>query len=603
MYVADLDSIEGDNLSCLSAQTDEANLWHRGLGHGNKQDHLSKPRKESAQPDLWSFFTWTYVDQSEFKADEDETAGLLITFAKAIQLKVNCKIASIKSDHGTEFENSQIEGFCSENGINHNFSAPRTPQQNGVVERKNITLVDIARTMQIDSGVAMNFWAEANMCLIRFVIKKTPYELLNDRKPSTAHIKPFGCKGFVLNNGKDDLGKFDARSDEGVFVGYSSTSKSYRVFNKRTLCVEESMYVIFDESEKWDEHKEDHELEELINRKQDDQDTKENGANHTGVLGPSGSAQEEEVYVKQPSCFEDAELPNRMLKLDKVLYGLKQTPRAWYERLSKFLLANEFKRGKIDNTLFLNSRGKELLIVQVYVDDIIFEATSDSLCKKFADLMSSEFEMSMMGELTFFLDGVEVNQTMYRGIIGSLLYLTASRPNIVFSVGMCARFQVAPKESHLKSAKRILRYLKGTQDLVLFYHIGDSFDLIGYVDVDYAGFIVDRKSTSGMTHFLGSSLISWGTKKQNFVALSTTEAEYVIVASCCAQLLWIKQQLEDFGVLTDTIPLICDNTSAMNMAKNPVQHKRTKHIDMSHHFLRDNVEKQNMVMKFCKTED
>ncbi|XP_049379801.1 secreted RxLR effector protein 161-like [Solanum stenotomum] len=137
-------------------------------------------------------------------------------------------------------------------------------------------------------------------------------------------------------------------------------------------------------------------------------------------------------------------------------------------------------------------------------------------------------------------NGVKVNQTMYRGIIGSLMYLTASRPDIVFSVGMCARFQAAPKESHLKAAKRILRYLKGTQDLVLFYPTDDSFDLIGYVDADYVGFLVDRKSTSGMAHFLGSALISWGTKKQNSVALSTAEAEYVAAASCCAQLLWIK---------------------------------------------------------------
>ncbi|XP_049410710.1 secreted RxLR effector protein 161-like [Solanum stenotomum] len=135
---------------------------------------------------------------------------------------------------------------------------------------------------------------------------------------------------------------------------------------------------------------------------------------------------------------------------------------------------------------------------------------------------------------------------------------------------MCVRFQAAPKKSHLKAAKRILRYLKGTQDLVLFYPTGDSFDLIGYADADYAGFLVDRKSTLGMAHFLGSTLISWRTKKQNTVALSTAEAEYMVVASCCAQLLWIKQQLEDFGVLTDTIHLICDNTSAMNMAKNPV---------------------------------
>ncbi|XP_070035648.1 uncharacterized mitochondrial protein AtMg00810-like [Nicotiana tomentosiformis] len=120
--------------------------------------------------------------------------------------------------------------------------------------------------------------------------------------------------------------------------------------------------------------------------------------------------------------------------------------------------------------------------------------------------------------------GSPVNETMYRGIIGSLLYLTTSRPDIVFS-----------------AAQRILRYLKGMQDLILYYPLGDNFDLIGYADANYAGYLVDTKSTSGMAHFLGSCLISWGTRKQNPVALSTAEAEYVAAASCCAQLLWIKQ--------------------------------------------------------------
>ncbi|XP_070040244.1 secreted RxLR effector protein 161-like [Nicotiana tomentosiformis] len=202
--------------------------------------------------------------------------------------------------------------------------------------------------------------------------------------------------------------------------------------------------------------------------------------------------------------------------------------------------------------------------------------------------MGSEFEMSIMGELNFFLGiqvkqsqkgtmisqqkyikellkrfdmetskvidtpiatatlldmdepGSLVNQTMYRGIIGSLLYLTASRPNIVFSMGLCVRFQSNPKDSHLKAAKRILRYLKGTHDLVLYYPSGDNFDLIGYADVDYAGYLVDMKSTSGMAYFLGSCIISWGTRKQNSVAISTAEAEYVVASSCYAQLMWIK---------------------------------------------------------------
>ncbi|XP_075079667.1 secreted RxLR effector protein 161-like [Nicotiana tabacum] len=176
---------------------------------------------------------------------------------------------------------------------------------------------------------------------------------------------------------------------------------------------------------------------------------------------------------------------------------------------------------------------------------------------------------------------------MYRGIIGSLLHLTSSRPNTIFSVGLCAMFQSNPKKSHLKAAKRILRYLKGTQDLGLYYPSGDNFDLIGYADVDYVGYLMDRKSTSGMAHFLGSCLISWGKRKQNSMALSTAKAEYV--------------QLEAFGVFSDCVTLLCDNTSALSMEKNPVQYKRTKHIDVRHHFLRDNVEKGLICMKFCST--
>ncbi|XP_070024932.1 secreted RxLR effector protein 161-like [Nicotiana sylvestris] len=133
--------------------------------------------------------------------------------------------------------------------------------------------------------------------------------------------------------------------------------------------------------------------------------------------------------------------------------------------------------------------------------------------------------------------GSPMNQTMYRGIIGSLLYLTTSRPDMVFSLGLCARFQSNSKESHLKAAKIILRYLKGTHDLVLYYPSGDNFNLIGYADADYAGYLMDRKNTSGMAHFLGSCLISWGTRKQNLVALSIAEAEYIAATSCYAQLL------------------------------------------------------------------
>ncbi|XP_070025903.1 secreted RxLR effector protein 161-like [Nicotiana sylvestris] len=137
--------------------------------------------------------------------------------------------------------------------------------------------------------------------------------------------------------------------------------------------------------------------------------------------------------------------------------------------------------------------------------------------------------------------GSYIDQKLYKGIIGSLLYLTASRSDIVFNVGLCARFQANPNEAHLTVVKRILRYLKCTTDLCLWYPKGSNFNLVGYADADYASFLVDRKNTLGMAHFLSSCLVSWATKKQNSVALSNAEAEYIAAASCCAQLLWIKQ--------------------------------------------------------------
>ncbi|XP_057518521.1 secreted RxLR effector protein 161-like [Amaranthus tricolor] len=201
------------------------------------------------------------------------------------------------------------------------------------------------------------------------------------------------------------------------------------------------------------------------------------------------------------------------------------------------------------------------------------------------------------------INGKSVDQKTYRGMIGSLLYLTASRPDIMFSVCLCARFQANPKESHLTAVKRIFRYLYGTKDFGLWYPSCGNFSLIGFSDADYAGYKVDRKSTSGSCQFLGNSLISWYSKKQNSVALSTAEAEYIAAGACCSQILWIAQQLRDLGIDFKGIPIRCDNTSAICITKNPVQHSRTKHIEVRHHFIRDHVEKGNISLSFISTEN
>ena len=202
---------------------------------------------------------------------------------------------------------------------------------------------------------------------------------------------------------------------------------------------------------------------------------------------------------------------------------------------------------------------------------------------KFKDFKSKATPMANGVKLDVDEKGKSVYQKQYRGMIGSLLYLTASRPDILFSVCLCACFQSNPKESHLSAVKRIFCYLIGSEDLGLWYPKGQELKLLGYCDADFDGCRVEQKSTSVSCLFVGGCLISWNSKKQNSIALSTVEAEYIASGFCVAQILWIKNQLEDYGINLTQIPILCDNTSAINLAKNPIMHSCTKHIEVKHY--------------------
>ncbi|KAK6160246.1 hypothetical protein DH2020_003627 [Rehmannia glutinosa] len=226
------------------------------------------------------------------------------------------------------------------------------------------------------------------------------------------------------------------------------------------------------------------------------------------------------------------------------------------------------------------------------------------LMKKFGmeEKSSVKIPMNTSVKMDMDADGKPVDQTRYRALIGSLLYLTASRPDITFAIGVCARFQSAPKESHMTAAKRILRYLKGCQEVGLWYPKEGGFKLIGYSDSDYAGCRGYMKSTSGTCQMLGNKLVSWFNKKQNLIATSTAEAEYIAAGSCCAQVLWMRQQLRDYDVEEKEIPIMCDKTSAIAITQNPVLHSRTKHIDVRYHFIRDHVEKKDITLEYISTD-
>ncbi|KAJ9542154.1 hypothetical protein OSB04_028660 [Centaurea solstitialis] len=820
--------------------------------------------------DEYSRYTWL-----EFLRMKSEAPELIIKFIKRIQVLLQLPVRKIRSDNGTELKNATLDAYLTSVGISHNFSGVYTPQQHGVVERRNRTLVEAARTMLAYSGLPLTFWAEAvstacftqNRTIINKRFKKTPYHIINRRVPNVKFFHVFGCRCYILNN-RDHLGKFDKKADEGYFLGYSLTSKTFRVYNKRTKMVMETVYVTFDESVsmtsehssselgihsqastttsdsisdpnsseldllfmdafldicadnedlvlsrnprvdihdvpepssvndsgpsenicstsnsdqaipvpndlaiflaqlKWTRA---HPLYNVIGDVKDGVKTRSASANYclyksflsviepknvshaledsdwllaiqeellqfkrnnvyrlvlrpqdksiiqtkwifrnkkdeSGVivrnkerLVAKGYSQQEgidydetfapvarieairiflayaahknikvfqmdvksaflngvlheEVYIEQPEGFVDPDFPDHVCILDKALYGLKQAPRAWYETLTNHLLSKGFKQGTIDTTLFLKKEGDDLLLVQIYVDDIIFGSTNPKLCTKFSKIMETEFEMSMMGELNFFLgiqvkqnpDGIIINQSkyikdmlkkfkmsdcspiktpmptgnllgpdlagksvdqkIYRSMIGSLLYLTATRPDIMFATCFCARFQANPKESHLAAVKRILQYLKGTPELGLWYPKDSSFELISFTNTDYGGCKLDRKSTSGSCQFLVDKLVSWTSKKQNCVSTSTAEAEYVATTSCCSQVLWMKTQLIDYGYKLKRVPIYCDSESAIAIKSNPVQHSKTKHIDIRYDFIKDNVEKGNIEMFFVQTD-
>ncbi|GJS77978.1 putative ribonuclease H-like domain-containing protein [Tanacetum coccineum] len=864
MYSVDLKNIvPKGGLTCLFAKatSDESKLWHRRLGHINfktmnklvkgnlvrglpsklfennqtcvacqkgKQHRAScksKTVSSISQPlhmlhmdlfgptfvkslmkkmyclvvtDDYSRFSWVF-----FLATKDETSGILKSFITGVENLIDQRVKVIRCDNGTEFKNKEMNQFCERKGIKREFSVARTPQQNGVAERKNRTLIEAARTMLADSKLPTTFWAEAvntacyvqNRVLVTKPHNKTPYELFLGRKPALGFMRPFGCPVTILNT-IDHLGKFDGKADEGFFVGYSINSKAFRVFNSRTRIVEENLHVqfsentpnivrsgpdwIFDidaltksmnykpviagnqsngntgtkacddagkmeisspdaefkpsrddekkvteepgkeggdsskEDESSDQEKEDNvnstnninvasinevnvvgvkisielpddpnmpELEDIV-YSDDDEDvgaeadmnnldafmpvspipttrihkdhlveqiirdlnsapqtrrmtknleehglfssvqqrtnhkdfqnclfacflsqeepkkvyrnkkdergiviknkarlvaqgyTQEEGIDYDEVFAPVARIKairlflayasfkdfvvyqmdvksafiygkiKEEVYVCQPPGFEDPDFPDRVYKVEKALYGLHQAPRAWDK--------------------------DDILLVQAYVDDIIFGSTKKSLCIEFDKMMHKKFQMSSMGELTFFL-GLQVKQKEDGIFISQDKYVTEILNKFGFTDVKTASTPMETQKPFLKDED------------------GEEVDVHLY------------RSMIGSLMYLTSSrpdiiLISWQCKKQTVVANSTTEAEYVASSSCCGQVLWIQNQLLDYGYNFMHTKIYIDNESTICIVKNPVFHSKTEHIEIRHHFIKDSNEKKLIQM-------
>lgn len=360
---------------------------------------------------------------------------------------------------------------------------------------------------------------------------------------------------------------------------------------------------------------------------------------------------EEEVYVEQPPGYEIVGQEDKVYKLKKALYGLKQAPRAWYSRIDSYFLQNGFNRCNSEPTLYTKMNEQcEFIIVCLYVDDLIF--TGDLAIDLFKGPMKKEFEMTDLGFMKYFL-GIEVNQndngifisqskyandilrrfnmancksaptpivmrlklskddkganinpTLYKRVVGSLMYLTATRPEIMYVVSLISRFMESPKDSHWQAGKRILRYVSGTRNYGIQYAKSNEFKLIGYTDSDCVGSIDDRKSTSGYVFHFGIGVVSWASKKQPIVTLSFAEAEYVAATGASCQAVWMRRMLKDLRQeQKEATRIYCDNNSAIALSKNPVFHKRSKHIDTRYHFIRELINNGEIFLVFCRSQD
>jgi len=356
---------------------------------------------------------------------------------------------------------------------------------------------------------------------------------------------------------------------------------------------------------------------------------------------------EEEVYVSQPEGYEVKGKEIEVFRLSKALYGLKQALRAWNVKLDKSLRKLNFKRCLSEQAVYTRGTGADAIILGVYVDDLIVTGGNPVEISLFKRQMTIEFEMTDLGLLSYYL-GIEVEQkedyitvkqtgyarkvleqfgmsdcnstkfpmepgcklnadqggqlidsTEYRRMIGCLRYLLHSRPNLSYSVGVASRFMENPTVMHAKAVKQILRYLKGTVDFGLVYVQGGCADeLIGYSDSDHGGDIVERRSIGGMAFYLNENLITWCSQKQKIVSPSSCESEFMAATATAKQALWLRNLISEITKQEPKpVTLFVDNNSAIALMRNPVFHGRSKHIDLKYHFIRECVERGQIVVK------
>ncbi|XP_075473355.1 uncharacterized protein LOC142504363 [Primulina tabacum] len=589
----------GEDLVCNHSKVSELNLWHQKLGHANFKtlknlDLTGKTIEDDIDGLLNISETLPNTDVAPGVVTPETTPALAESNDEPGEYTENDDVVT---NEGIDIPSKIQKNHPSSQIIGEAFGGMQTRRNEKVDYRKMMGLVcmtsvysqvshscfvSLIEPKNINEALKDEFWVDAMHEELEQFVRNDVWDLV----PRPDNVNVIGTK-WIFKNKTDESGIVVRNKARLVAQGYTQIEGIDFDETFAPVARIESVRLLLA-------------IACHMDIKLYQMDVKSAFLN--GILN-------EEAYVSQPKGFEDPNHPNHVYKLKKALYGLKQAPRAWYGRLTKYLLDLGFKRGEVDKTLFIQKSKHDILVCQIYVDDIIFGASSQKHVDEFVKCMCTTFEMSMVGELSFFLglqikqmhDGIflcqskyaknlvkkfstentkhmktplgsteklskddiaaGVDNTQYRRIIGSLLYLSASRPDIMFSVCLCARYQADPKVTHLKAVKRILRYIAGTVNLGLWYTKETNTNLVGFSDADWAGNLDYRKSTTGGCFYLGNNLVSWYSKKQNCVSLSTAESEYVAAASCCSQLLWMNQMIKDYGFNSDTLIVYCDKSN------------------------------------------
>ncbi|GJS23649.1 retrovirus-related pol polyprotein from transposon TNT 1-94 [Tanacetum coccineum] len=636
-------------------------------------------------------------EQTHFLRSKDETPEVLIDFLTLIQRGLHAQVRTVRTDKGTEFLNKTLHAYFAKEGIRHETSTARTPEQNGVVERQNRTLVEAAemlsplkflwystqsrafrvfnkRTRIIVETIHVNFDELPQMASDHVSSDPVPQgpttvleqdslspgpqsqenvpqvaetvttsneldllfspmfdELLNGTTPVVSkssavhaadapnkrqqqHTTPSTSTTVVADTPplniqatpvttsqaptqvptvtateniiQAETNNENAQVDDDEFVNVFSTPVQDRGETSSRHVDSSNMHTFYQHHPSAQRWTKDHPLEQVIGNPSQSIRTRrqlETDGEMSFLYGPL----KEEVYVNQPDGFVDPYHPDQVYRLKKALYGLKQAPRAWYDELSNFLVSKGFSKGSIDPTLFITKHGEDILLVQIYVDDIIFGSTNPKLSKRFEKLMHSKFDMSMMGELKFFLGiqihqsprGIFINQAKYAQEILKKHGMTscdsiASRPHTDHAT--CNLWTISSEtgpEKHLHCGKADLSVpVKTPLTWVLMYPKDHRFKLTAFSDSDHAGCLDLCKSTSGEIQFLGGDkLVSWSSKKQDCTSMSSSEAEYyATISGAASKYLWLRTQLTDYGFLFDKIPMYCDTKATIAISCNLV---------------------------------